>query len=440
MNTIKGKIYSALIFTALLSALTSFIISRFLPGPEVLGIFFAIILPLLITGLVLWQLNMNIIAPLRKLVDAAWEIDKVRPPRIERDDEIGEIYRALETQSERLQTIRKEIGVEKKKTDLLLDQLSEGVIIVDDRLSLVQLNKAACHILRINNNDLQGKSFIEAARDYELNESLSRALKENRVISSQLEIKERGLYLGITAAPIPGGAVLIIQDLSDLKRLEKVRQDFVANISHELRTPLASIRALAETAEIEPAVASNYLEKIILEVDKLTQLSAGLGELSWLESDEMPLKKEPSAIQNIIREVVARFSLNLERTGLGINLEIEENLSQVNMDRDRIEEVLVNLLHNAIKFTPSGGKIIIGARRDKNGILIKVADTGIGIPPDDLPRVFERFYTVDKSHSRGASGLGLAISKHIIEAHQGKIWAESKPGKGSTFYFWLPLS
>ena len=440
MNTIKGKIYSALIFTALLSALTSTIIFRFLPGPEVLGIFLAIALSLIIAALIYWYLGRDISTPLRKLADAVWEIDKVRPSRIERDDEIGEIYRALETQSERLQTIRKEIGAEKRKTDLLLDQLSEGVIIVDDRLSLVQLNKAACHILRINNNDLQGKSFIEAARDYELNESLSRALKENRVISSQLEIKERGLYLGITAAPIPGGAVLIIQDLSDLKRLEKVRQDFVANISHELRTPLASIRALAETAEIEPAVANNYLEKIILEVDKLTQLSARLGELSWLESGEMPLKKEPSAIQNLIREVVARFSLNLERAGLGINLEIEENLSQVNVDRDRIEEVLVNLLHNAIKFTPSGGKIIIGARRDKNGILVKVADTGIGIPPDDLPRVFERFYKVDKSHSRGASGLGLAISKHIIEAHQGKIWAESKSGKGSMFFFWLPFS
>lgn len=444
MSTIKRKIYPVLTLIALLSVIGALVIFNFLPGPGVLKILLAIILPLLFTGWAFWYLNRGIITPLRKLVNATWELDRLSPPRLERDDEIGELSQALQIQGEKLRVALEETGTEKKKTEFILAELGEGVFIVDSNFILIQLNPAAYRILGLNNVDLRGKTFIEATRDHELNEIVSKALKESKPARKQLEIKEKKLFLEATAVPLHGGgALLVIQDLTELRRLGKVRQDFVTNISHELRSPLASIRALAETLEeggIEPPVAHDYLEKIIVEVDKLTRLSDELSKISLLESGEPPLKKEPASIDRLIREVVARMELSIEKAGLSTSLKIESDLPPVNIDRDKIEEVLMNLLHNAIKFTPSGGSLAVGASRNSKGILVSVTDTGIGIPPDDLPRVFERFYKVDKSRSQGASGLGLAIAKHIVEAHNGKIWAESEAGKGSSFFFWLPLS
>lgn len=444
MSTIKRKIYPALTLIALLSAIGALVIFNFLPGPGVLKILLAIILPLLFTGWAFWYLNRGIITPLRKLVNATWELDRLSPPKIEGDDEIGELSQALQIQGEKLRMAIEETGIEKKKTEFILAELSEGIFIVDSNSVLVELNPAAYRILGINNVDLRGKTFIEATRDHELNEIVSKTLKESKPLRKQLEIKEKKLFLEATAVPLHGGgALLVIQDLTELRRLGKVRQDFVTNISHELRSPLASIRALAETleeGEIEPPVVHDYLEKIIVEVDKLTRLSDELSEISLLESGEPPLKKEPASIDRLIREVVARMELSIEKAGLSTSLKIESDLPPVNIDQDKIEEVLMNLFHNAIKFTPSGGSLAVDASRNSKGILVSVADTGIGIPPDDLPRVFERFYKVDKSRSQGASGLGLAIAKHIVEAHNGKIWAESEAGKGSRFFFWLPLS
>jgi two-component system phosphate regulon sensor histidine kinase PhoR len=223
-----------------------------------------------------------------------------------------------------------------------------------------------------------------------------------------------------------------------------VRQDFISNISHELRTPIASVKAIAETlnegAIEDPSVAKDFLNKINAETDRLAQMVQELSELSRIESGEAPLQKRLFSIADAVEHAVDRLRPQADRAGLYTETNFVPNLPKVLADEDRIEQVLVNIIHNAIKFTPSGGKIVISTKRDNNNIMVSVTDTGIGIPADDLPRIFERFYKADKSRSGGGTGLGLAIARRIVEAHGGKIWAESVQGKGATFTFTLPVA
>ncbi len=204
------------------------------------------------------------------------------------------------------------------------------------------------------------------------------------------------------------------------------------------------MKALAETLQEgaidDPSVAKVFLEKMHTEVDRLAQMVQELGELSRIESGETSIQKEPFQADEAIRQVVGRLGAQADRAGLILNIEIPSPLPSAHGDRDKVEQVLANLLHNAIKFTPVGGNVTVSTEVEDNSILISVFDTGVGIPADDLSRIFERFYKADRARSGGGTGLGLAIAKHIIEAHDGRIWAESVEGKGSTFYFTLPLA
>lgn len=246
---------------------------------------------------------------------------------------------------------------------------------------------------------------------------------------------------------------VVIEDLTELRRLERARSDFVANISHELRTPLASVRLLAETLEdaidTDPEKAQVFVEKIENEVQYLSDLVTELLELSRIESGSVPMSIEPVQAEMLVREVMARLLPQAQRHRVTLRTQIEQGETMVAADSKQIARVLVNLIHNAIKFTPSGGTIVIGTTRHHDRTIQNffVRDTGIGIAPEDLPRVFERFYKVSQSRSRanfvgpggGGSGLGLAIARHVIEAHGGRISATSEPGKGSTFIFTLPV-
>jgi two-component system phosphate regulon sensor histidine kinase PhoR len=247
---------------------------------------------------------------------------------------------------------------------------------------------------------------------------------------------------------------VVIEDLSELRRLERVRRDFIANISHELRTPLASVSLLAETLEdvidTNPEKAQVFVERIETEVGHLNELVAELLELSRIESGRMPMNIGPVEAGMLVREIMARMLPQAQRHRVTLRTSIEQGQTTVAADSKQIARVLVNLVHNAIKFTPSGGTIIIGTRRQPGDTMQSffVSDNGIGIAPEDLPRVFERFYKVNPARSRGnfigpgggGSGLGLAIARHVVEAHGGHIGATSEPGKGSTFTFTLPVS
>lgn len=338
------------------------------------------------------------------------------------------------------------ITTERDRMAAILSNMGDGILVVDSDSRVTQVNQAAQRILQLSENKVLGHTFIEAVRDYELDGILQRCLKTKKEQSGTVETSPRRQFLGVIATPLEdeGGCLLLVQDLTRIRRLETVRRDFVANISHELRTPTASIKALAETLQDgaidDSAVAKDFLARIDTEVDKLIQMVQELGDLSRIEGGQAPIQKKPFDITGVIGQAAARLGMQADRAGLTLNVEIASSLPQALGDRDRIEQVLVNLLHNAIKFTPPGGKISILARAEGSSILVSIADTGVGISVDDLPRIFERFYKADRSRTSKGTGLGLAIAKHVIEAHGGSIRAESMVGKGSTFHFTLPVA
>ena len=361
-------------------------------------------------------------------------------------DEVGELARAFNQMAVRLKEMVALITNERDRMATILSNIDDAIFMVNGNGKITAMNRAAESIFQISEGKALGHTFIEIVRDHELNRLLQRCLSTRKQQTGAVEIKPKKQFLGVVATPLSGdgGCLAHIQDLTELRRLEMIRQDFISNISHELRTPIASVKALAETlnegAVEDPSVAKDFLSRINAEADKLAQMVQELGELSRIESGEAPLQIRSINIAEAIGHAVDRLRAQADRAELKLDIDSPPTLPEVLADEARVEQVLVNLIHNAIKFTPSGGRISISAKAKDNDIMVSVADTGIGIPPDDLPRIFERFYKADKSRTGGGTGLGLAIAKHIAEAHGGRIWAESVEGKGSTFKFTLPLT
>jgi two-component system phosphate regulon sensor histidine kinase PhoR len=260
----------------------------------------------------------------------------------------------------------------------------------------------------------------------------------------------QGIFIQMIVTPLERDeqhdCLVILQDLTRVRQLETVRRDFVSNISHELRTPLASLKALVETlrdsALEDPPAARRFLDRAEQEVDSLTQMVQELLELSRIESGKVPLRLSSTEISEVILLPVERLRPQAERSNVTIRVDIPDDLPAVFADAGRIQQVVGNLVHNAIKFTAEGGAIEVEARLDEQraAVVVVVKDTGTGIPAQDLNRIFERFYKADRARSSGGTGLGLAISRHLVIAHGGEIWARSKEGKGSAFYFSLPLA
>ena len=307
-------------------------------------------------------------------------------------------------------------------------------------------NPAAENLFAVREVDALGNTLVEVLRNHQIVDLWRSCLATEESQVTTLEISTKRLYLQTVATPLgqalPGSTLLLFQNLTRVRQLETVRRDFISNISHELRTPLASLKALTETLQEgaldDPPAAHRFLQRMETEVDSLSLMVSELLELSRIESGRVPLQLTPSRPLAIISDAVDRLGLQAERAGLDMQIDCPEDLPAVLADPDRLEQVMVNLLHNAIKFTPSGGEILISASPLDRQIVFSVKDTGVGIPSIDLPRIFERFYKADRARSTGGTGLGLAISRHLVEAHGGRIWAESVEGQGSTFYFSIP--
>ena len=361
-------------------------------------------------------------------------------------DEVGELARAFNQMAARLKEMVALLTNERDRMATILSNIDDAILMVDGDGKITTMNRTAENIFQISEKKALGHTFIEIVRDHELNELVQHCRSTGIQQTGAVEIKLKKRFLSAIATPLPGngGCLVHIQDLTELRRLEMIRQNFISNISHELRTPIASVKALAETlnegAIEDPSVAKDFLSRINVEVDKLAQMVQELGELSRIESGEAPLQKKPVNIAGAIEHAVDRLRAQADRAGLNLDFVIPSALPKVMADEARVEQVLVNLIHNAIKFTPAGGRISISANARDSDILVSVSDTGVGIPAEDLPRIFERFYKADKSRSGGGTGLGLAIAKHIVEAHGGRIWAESVEGRGSIFNFTLPLT
>ncbi|MBN2462219.1 MAG: PAS domain-containing protein [Dehalococcoidia bacterium] len=357
---------------------------------------------------------------------------------------VRELSENLEQSETRTNSLKADLVAEREKLTAILDTIGAGVIVLDKEGQITMLNKLAAKLFRVATEAAVRRPFINLVRDHEMDTILQKCLETNQDQTGVVHVAGSKQYLELTATPLSNGALILVHDLTHIRRLEKIRQDFIANISHELRTPIASCKAIVETLQggaiNDKTIAADFLERMHMETDKLAQMVDELGELSRIESGELTLKLEPVDIAEVITRITDRLKAQADRAQLSINLDIPHNLPPVMGDTDRIEQVLVNLVHNAIKFTPPKGGVKVSCRVKDDQVLISINDTGIGIPEDDLPHIFERFYKVDKARSGGGTGLGLAIAKHIVQAHGGDIWVESQGGKGSTFAFSLPIA
>jgi two-component system, OmpR family, phosphate regulon sensor histidine kinase PhoR len=327
-----------------------------------------------------------------------------------------------------------------------LANIDDGVIVVSGGRLVEYINKAAEAIFGPIPHNGASLTFIEVVRDYECDSLLRRCMETGHAQSAVIRMHPDNKLVHVTI--VPDGTrkhyIAVMQDLTERQHLEDIRRDLISNISHEFRTPIASIKLLSETlidgASHDPKTMHDFLKKIAVEADKLAQMTDDLKELSAIEKGGSVLHKGATDIRRMIEQVARRLEAQARARELQIETSADTGLPRPVIDRDRVESVLVNLIHNAIKFTGPGGKITVRAAKENDNILVSVADTGKGIAVHEMNRIFERFYKVDKSRVGEGSGLGLSISKHIIAAHGGRIWVESQEGRGSTFYFTLPLS
>ena len=403
-----------------------------------------ILLPLLLwLGWRYYTLRQRMDALSKTLRDAASTLPVELPKDIPSIEELSNAIAALNSELHQKLT---DTEAEGTRLAAVLEQLPDGIIISNAQGQVQFANPAANKLLSERGRNLVGHTIAEALRHHQFIEVWQASKTSDTMQSEVLEMPFQRGFLQLVVAPdqyAPGGSLLLIQDLTRLRRLETVRRDFISNLSHELRTPLASLRALTETLQDgaldDPPAAQRFLSRIETEVDALTQMAQELLDLSRIESGQVELNLQKISPQKILQRVAERMRMQAERAEINLMLDCPSELPNLHADVARIEQVLVNLIHNALKFTSTGGTVTLSAEAGSRQIRFAVADSGIGIPARDLPRIFERFYKADRARASRGTGLGLSISKHLIEAHEGKIWAESVEGRGSTFYFSLPF-
>lgn len=391
------------------------------------------------------------VRPIKQLTQTAQAITNGQPvdiPAHPRQDEVGQLQQSIQVMAERLNQQIDDLRTERGKLEAVLANMTDGVIIVDAEGVVQLINPAALQLFMGGEDELLNKSLVEVVRNYQFVDLWRKCQTTGEQQVTTLETAPNHLFIQGIATPLenslPGMTLLVFQNLTRLRRLETVRSDFVSNVSHELRTPLASLKALTETLEEgaldDPPAAHRFLQRMNTEIDNLTQMVHELLELSRIESNKVPLQRLPVQVCEMATPAVERMQMQAERAGLTLTMDCPDGLPLVIADSSRIEQVLVNLIHNAIKFTKPGGSISVSAYPDGQNVTITVRDTGVGIQPEILPRIFERFYKVDRARSSGGTGLGLSIARHIIQAHGGRIWAESVVNQGSTFFFTLPIA
>ena len=370
--------------------------------------------------------------------------------KVHSNDEIGKLAHAFNQMAEELKTKIQTITDDRNQMQAVLTSVIEGVVAVDGNERVILFNSAIEEMLNLDRDRVLGQFFWEVIRNSELNALLKEAMEEKRLQTKELILLfPQEKIFEVHALPIKGeedisGVVAVLHDITEIKRLEKMRTEFVANVSHELRTPITSIKGFIETlkdgAIEEPENNRRFLNIIETHAERLNNLISDLLELSRIESREIGMEFHPVNLRESIENVVFNFRRAVEQKGYIVEIDIPLDFPQVVADPEKMEQVFSNLLDNAIKFTPEKGKICIRAIDRGKNVQIEISDTGIGIPREHLPRLFERFYRVDKARSReiGGTGLGLSIVKHIIQAHGGKVGVESESDKGSKFYFILP--
>ncbi len=387
---------------------------------------------------------------LRKIAEIARALAQGREPQtfLTSKEPYHSLLSDIQTLASRLEE-RSQTAIEERNRILaILESMTEGVLVVDVEQKILLINSALSHAFGFEKSAATGHFFWEMFRDSDINEMIQEALTKRQAARREHEATLSGSVFEIQVSPVSTGTdflgmVAVFRDITSLKQFDRLRSEFVANVSHELKTPLTSILGFVETLKEggleDPENRMKFLNIIEEQSLKLSAMIEDLLLLSRLESSKEPLRLGSVKVSALLKKTGELFSPRLKENHLSFSSEAAEGLS-VMAETSSLERALTNLLDNAVKYNQKDGRVLVRASRDSDGTHISVTDTGIGIAPQDLGRIFERFYRSDKSRSRetGGSGLGLSIAKHIIERHGGRIEVESTLGEGSTFTIILP--
>jgi two-component system, OmpR family, phosphate regulon sensor histidine kinase PhoR len=392
---------------------------------------------------------------LRSMTDVARRMsagDLQARTRVEGNDEVAELGRALDRLAGSLSTTLTELRGERDLLERILQSMREGVLVLDGDRRILLVNPALRTTLALGPS-VEGKAPLELVRNADLQEILQRAFASGEGVSGEIETGGHSpRRLLVHASPLPSaegqapGLLAVFVDVTEIRRLETLRKDFVANVSHELRTPVTAVRSAVETLRLtlehDPAASMRFVEMIDRNAQRLGMLVEDLLDLSRIESREYRPDLQPMVLRPIAEQVIGLLRSRVEEKGLRVALEVPGGGISVRADRRALEQVLTNLVDNAVKYCPTGASITVRAHVTDDSARVEIADTGPGIEPRHQPRLFERFYRVDGGRSRdmGGTGLGLSIVKHLVEAMDGTVGVESTPGRGSLFWFTLPLA
>jgi len=373
---------------------------------------------------------------------------RVRPTG---DDETAELGRALDLMATNLAATLTALRGERDLLNLILQSMREGVLVLDHDGRMLLVNPALRGTLGIP-ADAEGRAALELIRNAELSSILARAQAASGPISGEIETTgPRARRLLVHAAPLPvvngkhQGLLAVFVDVTETRRLETLRKDFVANVSHELRTPITAVRSAVDTLRLtlagDPTASERFVDIIDRNAQRLGSLVEDLLDLSRLESKDYRPEAMPVPLRTVADQALTLLRARIEEKKVDVGNEIDAELPPARADRRAVEQVFTNLLDNAVKYCPAGASVRLRAQKTERGLRVEIADTGPGIEPRHLPRLFERFYRVDGGRSRdmGGTGLGLSIVKHLVETMGGAIGVESTPGRGSTFWFVLPV-
>lgn len=409
----------------------------------------AIFTGLFISNILGYRFVKSIISPIQEITEVARDISKgIYDHKIESKsiDEIGQLSSAINIMSYRLRETIEELYDRNAKLEAVLKSIVNGVIAFDTNEKILLINDSAKEILNIKENNIIGKHVLDVVRNSKLHDIFESLIKTKDYSSKNLELNIFNKYLKIYTSPIIHpvsqenlGFVVIINDITEIRKLERIRSEFVANVSHELRTPLTSIRGFVETlregAIDNPKARDKFLEIIDFESERLTRLINDILTLSEIENLKEGLPSENVELDSEINDVMYIMEKAANDKNITLIKDLKCDGLKIKANKDRLRQMIINLVDNGIKYTQEGGYVKVSTEELHNEIIISIEDSGIGIAKENIPRLFERFYRVDKSRSRklGGTGLGLAIVKHIVESMKGNISVESEIGKGTKF-------
>jgi two-component system phosphate regulon sensor histidine kinase PhoR len=423
---------------------------------------FGLLAVFIIAGLISYRVALGITRPIEMITRVAQQITNMNYKArvdVHKKDEIGQLGIAINRMSDSLQLQMNRILEDESRLKSVLENMISGVMMIDRDSKIVLLNRSAEDILGFSAQELLGKKFDEAKQQFEFTQLIQECIDLREHIRDEMIFyypSERILEINLSPISLNdeewAGVLIVLHDITAVRRLERMRSEFVANVSHELKTPIAAVKGFAETllagALNDKETAKSFLQIIFDESERLNRLIGDILELSKIESKRIPLQFSPVHLHTFIGNCLHVMNSEAVKKSIDLNMQVDENL-YIEADEDRLRQILINVLSNGINYTPEGGKVKIRVEPPVNGkvtmenemVKLTISDTGIGIPKKDLPRIFERFYRVDKARSRssGGTGLGLSIVKHLVELHKGTIRVESEVGMGTKFIIELPI-